>query len=570
MKRFLALLLLAPSLALAFTTLPVSVTLSASPASIPSGGTSVLSWSSRNASACTMSSGGQSQAVATSGSLTTPPLTATTTVTLRCTRSGQSASKSVTIAVTSAPPPPPTCTAPKPADETRTEQCPSGQTGSWTQTRSYSAAAYPTCWAAGAWSPASAPAGACVGTPPPPPPPPSGGNLCLNLPAVTTTPFPQVNSARPAKGVWQTDPKTGARVMRITDAAQGAITIPAYSTVPAWNADESLIVLYVAGGSHILLNGRTYAYIRTLDINPADVEQFYWSSTDPDVLYYVDSREASGSSVRHLLRYRVSTNATEIVKDWSTEFGLSKGYNAVRSGNDPLYTSTDNTKFGQGGRLNSNGPNGASNFDGFIYNSTTGQRSPLKRLEGIVPQPTPSGRHAFVPGASAVAVLDPVTLATVRTLPVSGEEHGDLVTNAAGNDVWASIQFDGPSGSGTLITANLDTGEIKTIVGEANGFGYPPNGTHISGRAIKAPGWVAVDVIGSTNSQLLARSVFLANIDTGQKCYVAHHHSTSGDYWAEPHVVMSPSGTRLLFGSDWGGNGGQVDTYVVELPAYQR
>ncbi len=39
-------------------------------------------------------------------------------------------------------------------------------------------------------------------------------------------------------------------------------------------------------------------------------------------------------------------------------------------------------------------------------------------------------------------------------------------------------------------------------------------------------------------------------------------------YWAEPHTVPSPSGTRAVFGSDWG-NGDTVDTYVVELPSYE-
>jgi hypothetical protein len=388
-------------------------------------------------------------------------------------------------------------------------------------------------------------------------PPIPSGNPCDGLPALTTKALPMASSARPAKGVWVTDPKTGARVMRITDQAQGKIVIPAYSTIPAWNADESLIVLYVQGKGHILLDGKTYAFKKDLDINPADVEQFYWSSTDPDVLFYADNREASGASVRQLIRYHISTGAKDVVKDWSAEFGAKQGYNAVRSGNDPLYTSTDNTKFGQGGRLNKNGPGGASLFDGFIYDLTAGQRSVLKQVEGVVPQPTPSGRWAFLPGSKSISVLDPKTLAVARTVAVSGE------------DVWASIQFDGPSGSGTLITGNLDTGEVKTIIGEKNGFGYPPSGTHISGRAIKRPGWVAVDVIGDSNTQLLARSVFLANIDTGQMCYAAHHHSTSGDYWAEPHVVASPSGTRLLFGSDWEGNGTQVDTYVVELPAYK-
>ena len=52
---------------------------------------------------------------------------------------------------------------------------------------------------------------------------------------------------------------------------------------------------------------------------------------------------------------------------------------------------------------------------------------------------------------------------------------------------------------------------------------------------------------------------------------MAHHRSWGGEgsvgYWAEPHAVPSPSGSRILFGSDWG-NSGTVDAFVAELPAY--
>lgn len=79
------------------------------------------------------------------------------------------------------PPPAPTCTTPQPAPETRTQSCPSGTTGTWSQSRAFVAAPHPTCWVPGSsWAPATAPAGACtpVVTPPPPPPPPpvSGAN----------------------------------------------------------------------------------------------------------------------------------------------------------------------------------------------------------------------------------------------------------------------------------------------------------------------------------------------------------------------------------------------------------
>jgi hypothetical protein len=68
------------------------------------------------------------------------------------------------------PPPPPTCPAvPAP----RTQTCPTGTQGTWTQTAAVGPA--PTC--AVTWSPTTAPTGACTTTPPPPPPPAGGTTL---------------------------------------------------------------------------------------------------------------------------------------------------------------------------------------------------------------------------------------------------------------------------------------------------------------------------------------------------------------------------------------------------------
>lgn len=113
MRRFLALLLLVPSLAFAMATARVSVNLSANPLTVPAGGTSTLTWSSTNATACNATAGSQGSAIPLSGSAATPPLTATTTVTVACTGRSGTVSKSVTINVTAAPPPPPP---PPPAD----------------------------------------------------------------------------------------------------------------------------------------------------------------------------------------------------------------------------------------------------------------------------------------------------------------------------------------------------------------------------------------------------------------------------------------------------------------------
>jgi hypothetical protein len=62
----------------------------------------------------------------------------------------------VTVTYTS-----PTCPV-LPATETRAATCPAGTTGTYTQTRSYTAAPYPTCATAGQWTPSDPPAGICV------------------------------------------------------------------------------------------------------------------------------------------------------------------------------------------------------------------------------------------------------------------------------------------------------------------------------------------------------------------------------------------------------------------------
>ena len=74
-----------------------TVTLSASPTSITSGGTSMLTWSSTNATSCT-ASGSWTGTKATSGTETVSPL-ADATYTLTCTGTGGNANQSATISV---------------------------------------------------------------------------------------------------------------------------------------------------------------------------------------------------------------------------------------------------------------------------------------------------------------------------------------------------------------------------------------------------------------------------------------------------------------------------------------
>ena len=96
----------------------------------------------------------------------------------------------------------------------------------------------------------------------------------------------------------------------------------------------------------------------------------------------------------------------------------------------------------------------------------------------------------------------------------------------------------------------------------------------MSAVAQHRPGWVTVSVVGATSGKgVWDQELLLANTQPGGKvCRIGHHRSWSDNgkfgFWAEPHPVISPSGTRVLLASDWS-NGKSVDAYVVEVLSYR-
>lgn len=470
-----------------------TATLEANPARIAPGQSSVLSWSSTNATSCT-AGGGWSGRGGPSGSATVRP-SSTTTYTATCSGGSGSATASATVTVE-----------------------------------------------------APAEAGLCTGL--------VQDTLARPMPAL----------AKPAKGQAVTDPVFGTRIVRVTDVQAdfaSKIAKPAYSTMPAWNLDERYLLLYVTSGpgtGHHLFDGRSYQYLRKLDIKPTDIEHVAWSAKDPEVLYFTHAWEQSGTSLRQLVKYTVNTNHKEVVYDIPD--AASPDAYKVDMGGDPIFSSWDSDLFG----LRRRGLDAARTDTGFTFRLSTRTEGP--RRVGGAPQIAPSGT-VYLFGQD---VVDAATHTRLRGMKSDTREHGDITRLANGQDVWVSTQFD-VAPYGTLIAENLQTGVVTELIGQKTGYPYPPSGTHLSGHAFRQPGWVAVSVTGNRLGQnLLDQELLLADLNNGRVCRVAHHRSTGGSgphgYWAEPHVNISPSGTRLLFGSDWSG-GASVDAYVVELPSHR-
>jgi len=358
---------------------------------------------------------------------------------------------------------------------------------------------------------------------------------------------PMTALAKPAVGVPVIDPQFGTTLRRISDVggADGVIKT-AYSTIPAWNADESYLILYhtnTTNSGHHLYNGKTYQHIGALNINPPDLEQFYWHTTDPDILFYV-----SGKTLR---RRHISTSIEDAVHTFTCTGTLS-------GGSDPMFMSWDSDVIGL--RC------GTSVFTYRISTNTEG--TPAILSGSNAPIASASGTRAFLSTGGEGQVRD-LNMNLLQTLPVDPNEHASLGRLADGTDTHNAVSFDGAYQGSLVVSDMTQPNSTRVVIGQATGYPYPPGGTHISALAFKNPGWVAVSIIGNGNGQsVLDNEIVLANTNPGGKvCRVAHHRSQENQaYWGEPHVVISPSGTRLIFSSDWGGT--TVDAYVVELPSY--
>ncbi len=387
------------------------------------------------------------------------------------------------------------------------------------------------------------------------------------------------------------DPAFGSRVIRITGNDYGAVSKPVYSTMQAWNADESLLLLYntgINGAEHVLHDGQTYEFRQKLDIAPVDIEEIFWSHSEPDVLFYVSSRSAYYAQ---LIKYSISTDEKESLHDFSNYCGSDLPTN----GGDVQMQSLDDDLFGFRCR------DGDGHYNMLSYRVSTDEVtiSPLGGGTGwsewSAPIPAPSGDRFWFQGTTLA--MDLFTMEQILDMS-NFYEHSNVGRTADGDDALYQTSFspspngcDGDDwhGVGHLVEHNLESGKCRSIISQAQGYPYTTSSTHVSAQAYLAPSLVTVSSIGSdeqltyfdndTLAPALLSEVYLADTSkvTNHVCRLAHHRSFGkravnggyAPYFGEPHATISPTGTRIIFGSDWY-DSGSVDSYVIELPGYQR
>lgn len=368
--------------------------------------------------------------------------------------------------------------------------------------------------------------------------------------------------AKPGYLVSVTDPSfPNTQIRRISQATPGNFVVPMYNTIQSWNADESLMIVY-GGGVHQLLDGQNYMFIRNLsDINPDDIEAVFWSFTDPNKLFYMDNNNDN------LYSYNVQTQAKTVIVNIRTISGCAAS-NGLTGGNDIQMMSWDDDVF----------TFSCGNSAAYYYRISTSTLTQfnIANIAYNAPMPFPSGNLFHHRGNVYDANGD-----FVRSLNMDNiAEHTCIGKLSNGDDAIFAIAFEpGPTGGcqGTLVAHNATTGDCFSVT-PVGDYGYPKSGTHMSAlaHANTEGGWVAVSSLGFQRDgvQILDQELFIAKVNEFDATVyrVAHHRSDEDeiDYWGEPHVTISPTGTRLLFGSDWSGaeDGISVDSYVAELGSF--
>lgn len=374
-------------------------------------------------------------------------------------------------------------------------------------------------------------------------------------------PHPMTPLERPAYLEAVKDPEFGTLIRRITDGPDSSITRPMYSTMPAWNADESYLILWARGIGHRLYDGKTYKFIRTLDIKPRDIEHGAWHADDPDVLFYPTDFKIGNKFYRDLIKYHVSTGKKDTVRSFNDIVPSGYGFSF---GVDPVWTSWDSKVFGL---CDTEG------HKAFNYNADTERLSAIfDSTLNLAAAPSPNGKLFYLNGK----VYD-FDFKYLRTLDVGNpREHASIGRLSNGEQKYFTVAFTRglTSGIGSLVMHDLATRESQVLIGIENGWPYPPSGTFISALITKQPGWVLVSIVGfrADGQSILDNEILLVNANVGKVYRAAHHRSKARQgkwgYWGEPHAVPSPSGTRAVFASDWQ-DGKSVDAYVVELPSYR-
>lgn len=378
----------------------------------------------------------------------------------------------------------------------------------------------------------------------------------------------------PAKGTPVLDPVHGTCMVRVTDSATEAgspeFIRSDYSRRQAFNADNSLILVYSYGGDwHLYGGGPDAPYVRTLRGVRGDAEP-QWHASNPDLLYHVPNN--GGLELREL---NVRTGAVRAVG----EFGDRLPWKQTAR----VWTKSEGSPSADGRYWCFMAETRDFKSLGiFTWDMQTDTILGTYATGGNRPDHvsmSPSGRHCVVAWGAPEGVV-----AFSRDMQQQFQvhrrgEHSDIALDAEGRDVYVSIDYQ--SRAGDVFMVNLDTRERTTLF--ASYLNRTATALHFSGKAFQRPGWIVVSTYSGYHAdsrpftpEWLHDKVFAVELKADPELVMLAHtrrvrpkgwEVQDGGYWSEPQATASRDLTRVLFNSNWGRPAGSVETFQVTVPA---
>ncbi len=332
-------------------------------------------------------------------------------------------------------------------------------------------------------------------------------------------------------------------IVRITDHVQDWDWYPhhEYSKIQPWNADGTVYKFY----SVAIYDNATHQMIRELP--GSEIWPSYWSNTNPDLIY--SFRENGEIKV-----YNINTDSISVLYHIYYNDSLQEEYDVVKlgpgEGNIDIYDhyvalvakhddDMDVIVFD----LQNLNVVCKKTFSGAWGNSSSPQYvdwvsvSQSGSYVGIMWDNSLDSSNSFN-GHYGVEIFNTTDLQFLRRIADYGN-HGDFGFDAEGNEVF--VQFWGETG--TLNMYYLDT--LKRVV-LSNNPDFAGEG-HISCRNYLRPGWAYVSQDEHTG-QIVA-----VKLDTsGIVELFGHHFSTAETYLKSPMPCPNPTGTEVMFKSDFG------------------
>jgi hypothetical protein len=414
--------------------------------------------------------------------------------------------------------------------------------------------------------------------------------------------------AMPTAGASYNDPVFGTPTVRIVNGR------PEYSELQAWNADMSLILVNTGE----IRDANTFQLVHTIDWGWPDWGGGpRWSPVDPRVLFYLDHNNSfcSGAAI---MKYTLIpgipfTRTRELVGCFPeyTSFYVSETFEEM---------SDDGRYIALIGRKPANNQWGHV-AESFVYDvidkiKHRALELPINPTYGPVQgdhiSVTPSGRyvtHFFGGGKERYRGTEAFDLEMnyLGKVHTGSAPHSTLHRDADGNDYLIADNASNSyflTGQRYITKSRIPIGVVYDAAGNVDreatvstGATVPLLATdwhfniHVSGANRNRPGWVVVSTYRSQSGfdngwQPFEDEVFKLHLDSSPTAphveRVAHHRShyigiTGRDscpgisnYWAQPHATVSPDGTKILFGSNWGrvcDPSDPVDGFVLTLQA---